>query len=85
MIMDAAGRRESLGSGEECLMFSQEGLEVLGHRWDLCGLNGMELGYDTQMTFFEQFLHAMRTDEFRRTRSDALKFMCVAALVKLHG
>jgi hypothetical protein len=85
MIMDTAGRRESLGSGEDYLMFSQEGLEVLGHGWDLCCLNGMELGYDTRMTFFEQFLHAMRTDDFRRTRSDSLKFMCVATLVKLHG
>ena len=85
MIMDTAGRGESLGSGEDCLMFRQDGLEVLGHGWDLGGLNGMELGYDTRMTFFEQFLHAMRTDDFRRTRSDALKFMCVAALVKLHG
>ena len=47
MIMDTAGREESLGSGEDYLMFRQEGLEVLGHRWDLCGLNGMELGYDT--------------------------------------
>jgi hypothetical protein len=85
MTMDATGRRKSLGSGEDCLIFSQEGLEVLGHGWDLCGLNGMELGYDTRMTFFEQFLHAMRTDDFRRTHNDALKFMCVAALFKLHG
>ena len=75
MIIDTTGRGESLGSGEYCLMFRQEGLEVLGYGWDLCGLNGVELGYDTRMTFFEQFLHAMRTDDFRRTRSDALKFM----------
>jgi hypothetical protein len=85
MIMDTAGRGESLGSGEDCLMFRQEGLEVLGHGWDLCGLYGVELGYDTRMTFFKKFFHAMRTDDFRRTRSDALKFMFVASLVKLHG
>ena len=47
MIMDTAGRRESLGSGKDCLMFRKEGLEVLGHGWDLCGLYGVELGYDT--------------------------------------
>ena len=85
MIMDTTGKGESLGSGEDCLIFIKEGLEVLGHRWDLCVLYGVELGNDTRMTFFEKFLHAMRTDDFRRTRSDALKFMCVAALVKLHG
>jgi hypothetical protein len=85
MIMDTTGRRESLGSGEDYLMFRKEGLEVLRHGWDLCGLYGVELGYDTRMTFFEQFFHAMRTNDFRRTRSDALKFMFVASLVKLHG
>jgi hypothetical protein len=83
--MDTAGRRESLGSGKDCLMSRKEGLEVLGHGWDLGGLYGVELGYDTRMTFFEQFFHAMRTDDFRRTHSDALKFMFVASLVKLHG
>jgi hypothetical protein len=85
VIMDTAGRRESLGSGKDCLMSRKEGLEVLGHGWDLGGLYGVELGYDTRMTFFEKFFHAMRTDDFRRTRDDALKFMFVASLVKLHG
>ena len=31
MIMDTAGRRESLGGGKYLLMFRKEGLEVLGH------------------------------------------------------
>ena len=79
MIMDTTGRRESLGSGKDCLMFRKEGLEVLGNGWDLCGLYGVELGYYTRMTLFEQFFNAMRIDDFRRTRSDALKFMFVAA------
>ena len=57
--------RESLGSGKYRLMFRKEGLEVLGHWWDLCGLYGVELGNDTRMTFFEQFFHAMRTDDLR--------------------
>jgi hypothetical protein len=83
--MDTVGRRESVGSGKDYLIFRKEALEVLGHEWDLGGLYGVELGYDTRMTFFEQFFHVMRTDDFRRTRSDALKFMFVAALVKLHG
>jgi hypothetical protein len=41
------------------------GLEVLGNWGCLCGLYGMELGNDTGMTFFEQFFHAMRTDDLR--------------------
>jgi hypothetical protein len=65
MIMNTAGRRESLGSGKYHLMFRKEGLEVLGHWGCLCGLYGMELGNDTRMTFFEQFFHAMRTDDLR--------------------
>ena len=54
MIMNTAGRRESLGSGKYRFMFRKEGLEVLGHWGCLCGLYGMELGNDTRMTFFEQ-------------------------------
>jgi hypothetical protein len=65
MIMDTVGRSESLGSGKYRLMFRKEGLEVLGHWWGLCGLYGVELGNDTRMTFFEQFFHAMRTDDLR--------------------
>jgi hypothetical protein len=65
MIMNIAGRRESLGSGKYCLMFIKEGLKVLGHWGCLCGLYGMELGNDTRMTFFEQFFHAMRNDDLR--------------------
>jgi hypothetical protein len=65
MIMETMGRGESLGSGKYCLMFRNESLEVLGHWWCLCGLYGMELGNDTRMTFFEQFFHAMRTDDLR--------------------
>ena len=65
MIMNTVGRRESLGSGKYYLMFRKEGLQVLGHWWCLCDLYGMELGNDIQMTFFEQFFHAMRTDDLR--------------------
>jgi hypothetical protein len=44
VIMDIAGRRESLGSGKDYLMSRKEVLEVLGHGWDLGGLYGVELG-----------------------------------------
>jgi hypothetical protein len=41
------GKGGVLGEWRDCLMFRQGGLEVLGHGWNLCGLYGVELGYDT--------------------------------------
>jgi hypothetical protein len=43
MIMNTMGRRKSLGSGKNNLMFGEDGLEVRRHRGCLSGLNGMEL------------------------------------------
>jgi hypothetical protein len=43
MIMNTTGRRKSLGSGKNNLIFGEDGLEVLRHRGCLSGLNGMEL------------------------------------------
>jgi hypothetical protein len=43
MIMNTTGRRKSLGSGKNNLMFGEDGLEVLRHRGCLSGMNGMEL------------------------------------------
>ena len=65
MIMNTAGRRESLGSGKYQLMFRKDGLEVLRDRGCLCCLYGMELGDKTRMTFFEQCFHAMGTNDLR--------------------
>jgi hypothetical protein len=53
MIMKTMGRRESLGSGKNHLMFREDGLEVLRHRGCLSCLYGMELGNNSRMTFFE--------------------------------
>jgi hypothetical protein len=52
MIMNTTGRRESMGSGKNHLMFREDGLEVLRHRGCLNGLYGMELGNNARMTFF---------------------------------
>ena len=52
MIMNTAGRGESLGSCKYCLMFIKEGLEVMRYQGCLCCLYDMELGNDTRMTFF---------------------------------
>jgi hypothetical protein len=42
MIMNTTGRRESLGSGKDHLMFREDGLEVLRHRGCLSFLYVME-------------------------------------------
>ena len=65
MIMNTKGRRESLGSGKEQLMFRKDGLEILRDRGSLCCLYGMELGDNTRMTLFEHIFHAMGTNDLR--------------------
>jgi hypothetical protein len=65
MIMNTTGRRESLGSGKDHLMFRKDGLEVLQHRGCLYLLYDMELGNNTRMNFFEQLFHAMGTTDLK--------------------
>jgi hypothetical protein len=43
MIMNTMGRRNSLESVKNSLMFREDGFEVRMHRGCLRGLNGMEL------------------------------------------
>jgi hypothetical protein len=43
MIMNTMGRRVSLGSGKNRLMFGEDGLEVRRHKGCFSGVNGMEL------------------------------------------
>ena len=85
MIMNTMGRRESLGSGKNHLMFREDGLEVLWHRGCLSGLNGMELCNNARMTFFDELFHAMGTDDIRGTDGDALELILLALLVEMHG
>jgi hypothetical protein len=65
VIMNTAGRRESLGSGKYHLMFRKKVLEVLWHKRCLSFLYGMELGNDTRLTFFEHLFHAMGTNDLK--------------------
>jgi hypothetical protein len=85
MIMNTMGRRKSLGSGKNNLMFGEDGLEVLRHRGCLSGVNGMELCNNARMTFFEEIFHAMGTDDLWGTDGDALELILLALLVELHG
>jgi hypothetical protein len=52
MIMNTMGRRKSLGSGKNHLIFREDGLEVLRHRGCLSCLYDMELGNNSRMAFF---------------------------------
>jgi hypothetical protein len=85
MIMNTMGRRESFGSGNNHLMFREDGLEVLRHIGCLSCLYGMELGNNSRMTFFEQLFHVMGTDDIWGTKDDALELILLALLVELHG
>jgi hypothetical protein len=85
MIMNTTGRRESLGSGKNHLMFREDGLEVLWHKGCLSFLYGMELGNNTRMTFFKHLFHAMGTNDLKGTDGDDLELILLALLVELHG
>jgi hypothetical protein len=82
MIMNTTGRRESLGSGKNHLMFREDGLEVLWHRGCVSGLDGMELGNNSRMTSFEKLFHAMGTNDLRGTGGDDLELILLALLVE---
>jgi hypothetical protein len=85
MIMNTTGRRDSLGSGKNHMVFREDGLEVLRHKGCLSCLYDMELGNNARMTFFKQFFHAMGTDDLQGTDNDVLELILLALLVKLHG
>jgi hypothetical protein len=85
MIMNTTGRRESLGSGNNHLMFREDGLEVMRHRGCISCLYGMELGNNARMTFFEHLFHAIGTNDLRGTSGDALELILLGVLVELHG
>jgi hypothetical protein len=84
MIMNTTGRRESLGTGKNHLMFREDGLEVLWQKGCLSFLYGMELDNNAQMTFFEHLFHPMGTNDLRGTNGDALELILLALLVELH-
>jgi hypothetical protein len=85
MIMNTMGRRKSLGSGKNKLMFGEDGLDVKRYKGCLSGMNGMKLCNNSRMTFFEEIFHAMGTDDLRGTCCDSLELILLALLVELHG
>jgi hypothetical protein len=65
MIMDSMGRGKFFGSGKKNLVAGEDRLEVRMHIRCLNNMNGVELGYNARMTFFEELFHVMGTDDLR--------------------
>jgi len=85
MIVKTKGRRNSLGSGKNNLMFGEDGLEVWWHEGCLSGMDGMELCNNVGMKSFEDIFHVMGNDDFKGAHSDSLELILLALLVELHG
>jgi hypothetical protein len=85
MIMNTSRRGNSMGSGKNNLVLGEDRLEFMMHRGCLNYLNGMELGNDAQMTFFEDLFHSMRTDDLRGAYCDDLEMILLFLMLKLHG
>jgi hypothetical protein len=52
MIMDSTERGKLFGGGKNNLVVGEDRLELEMHRRCLNSMNGVELGYNSQMTFF---------------------------------
>jgi hypothetical protein len=85
MIMDSTGRGKFLGGGKNNMVVGEDRLEVGMHRRCLNNMNGVELGYNSRMTFFEEIFHAMGTDDLRGACGDALELILLSLLLELHG
>jgi hypothetical protein len=85
MVMVALGGGKSLGSLENSVMLGNDRLKIMVQRGCLNCLNGMELGNDARMTFFEFLFHAVGTDDFWRACCSALEFILLSSMLKLHG
>ena len=75
MIMNTTRRGNSTGSGKNNLVFGDDRLEVRMHRECFNCLNGMELGNNSRVEFFENIFHSVGTDDLRGAYYDALELM----------
>jgi hypothetical protein len=55
------------------------------HRWCLNCLNGIELGINFGMFFFEELFHSMGIDDLKGSHCDSLELMLLVVLLKMHG
>jgi hypothetical protein len=85
MIMDSTGRGKLFGGGKNNLVAGEDSLEVRMHIRCLKNMNGVELGDNSQITFFEDLFHAMGTDDLKGSCCDALELTLFSLLLELHG
>ena len=85
MIMDTMGRGKFMGSGKNKLVVGNDRLEFGMHKRCLNNMNGVELGHNSQMNFFEEIFHAMGTYDLRGAYYDSLELILFSLLLKLHG
>jgi hypothetical protein len=79
------GKGEVHGEWKKKLMFGDDGMEVRIHKECVSGVNGMMLCNNVRMTFIDELLHVMGTDDFRGVGGDALELVLLALLDELHG
>jgi hypothetical protein len=85
MIIDSTRRGKFFGSGKNNFVVGEDRLEVGMHIRCLNNINGVELGYNSRMTFFEEIFHAMETDDLMGACYDALELMLLSLLLESHG
>jgi hypothetical protein len=85
MIMDSMGRGNFLGGGKNNMVEGEDRLEVEMHRMCVKIRNGVDSGYNSRMTFFEEIFHAIGTGDLRGTCSDALELILLFLLLEFHG
>jgi hypothetical protein len=85
MIMDSTRRGKGFGDGKTNLVVGEDRLEVGMHKMCLNNMNGVELGYNSRMTFLEEIFHVMGTNDLWGARCDALELILLSLLLELHG
>jgi hypothetical protein len=85
MIMNTMRRRKSLRGGKNNLICGKDSLEVRMHPRCLNDLNRMELRNNTRVAFLKEILHAMGTNDLRRTNCETLELIPLYIMLELHG
>jgi hypothetical protein len=84
MNIEAIGMWKLFGGGKSNLVVGEDRLEAGMHRRCRKSMNGVELGDNSQMNFFEDIFHATGTDDLRGAFCDALELILLALLLELH-
>jgi hypothetical protein len=82
MIMDSMGRGMFFRSGKNKLVAGKDRLEVRMQIRCINNMNGLELGYNSRMKFFEDVFHAMGTNALRGACFDALELILFSLMLE---